>query len=95
MSETRDDQFGNRADAHIRLSHQQVMLFGAKPVTESMVYGTAWFAAWQAAQGSTADQLREASAAVADQYTQMFRTMIEEHLRGQVAKLDTTKSGGA
>ena len=94
MTETRDDQFGNRADAHIRLSHQQVMLFGAKPVTESMIHGAAWFAAWQAAQGATADQLRDASAAVAEQYTQMFRAMIEEHLRDQVAKLDTTKLGG-
>ncbi len=95
MTETRDDQFGNRADAHIRLSHQQVMLFGAKPVTESMIYGAAWFAASQAAQGRTADQLRDTSAAVADQYTQMFRAMNEEHLRDRVAKLEPTQLDGA
>ena len=92
MPENVDDQFYNRADGHIRLSNQQVPLFGPRPTTESMIYGAARFAVWYVTTNTaTSAELEAKSAAEIERYTQMFKSMMEENMQDHINRFETLK----
>ncbi|MDV6332374.1 DUF3144 domain-containing protein [Asticcacaulis sp. 201] len=84
-----DDQFNNRADSHIRLSHQQAMLFGEQKTAESMLYGAAWYSAWLTAKAAgSKDELAARAAAETERLTEAFRAAAEAAMADVINRFD-------
>ena len=82
MTEQTDDEFYQRADAHIELSNQQISEpAGRGKVSASMMYATARFNAWVSACGFIDPELmRMAKEDTLDYFTTQYRKMLEENL---------------
>ncbi len=80
MSDDPDDDFYNRADAHIHLSNDQAKEIGAGKVSASMMYGTARFNAWLSARGfDSAEEMQAAKSKSIEYYMNEYKAMLEEN----------------
>ena len=77
-----DDEFYNRADAHIRLSNDQISeKLGRGKVSASMMFSVARFNSWVAACGwNSRDEMREGKKETMDYLVEQYRKMLEENL---------------
>ena len=80
MSADPDDDFYNRADAHIHLSNDQAKQIGAGKVSASMMYGTARFNAWLSARGfDSPEEMEAAKSKSIEYYMNEYKAMLEEN----------------
>ncbi len=81
MSEV-DDEFYDRADAHIHLSNDQITddISGGK-VSASMLYSAARFNAWVSACGfSSSGEMAESRQELIQYFVTQYQKMLEENL---------------
>ncbi|MGA9658062.1 MAG: DUF3144 domain-containing protein [Asticcacaulis sp.] len=92
MPITPDNQFNNRADAHINLSNNQASLFGPLPATEAAIYAAARFTGWYITiEAKTIKEAEAKSAAQIDYFTKLYRELLEENLQEQIELLKKQK----
>ena len=90
MDEKLDDQFFDRADAHIRLSNDQ--LAGTTPgkASASMMYATARFNIWVTALGfSSGEEMAERKEQVISYFTEQYRLMLSDNFDDYASKFDS------
>ena len=81
MAEQLDDEFFNRADAHIGLSNQQMKSASRTVVSASMMYATARFNAWSAfIDHASAEGLALDRQEIIDYFVRQYRLMLEENV---------------
>ena len=81
MSQELDEEFFNRADAHIKLSNEQLRNINAGKVSASMMYATARFNAWLSACGfHSGEEMSDARDATVDYFVEQYRSMLKENL---------------
>ncbi|WP_322028183.1 DUF3144 domain-containing protein [Burkholderia sp. BCC1977] len=76
-----DEEFYNRADAHINLSNEQLkMVDGRGKVSSSMMYATARFNAWVSACGhASGEDMREMREETIQYFCDEYRKALELH----------------
>jgi Protein of unknown function (DUF3144) len=80
-----DDDFWNRADAHIALANSQSKSTDAGKVSASFLYAAARFNAFIVASGQPdAKSLAANKAEAIDYFTKQFRKMLDENLSDHV-----------
>lgn len=81
MQET-DDEFYDRADAHIHLSNDQITeVIGRGKVSASMMYATARFNSWISAIGwNSGKELSAAKDETIEYFVTEYRKMLEENM---------------
>lgn len=86
-----DDDFYDRADAHIHLSNDQITEeIGRGKVSASMMYATARFNSWVTACGwDSADELSNAKAEAIEYFVAEYRKMLDEHLEDYIGNFDS------
>lgn len=90
MSEGSDDGFRDRADAHIRLSNEQLEASGAGWVSASMLYAAARFNVWlSASEATSADHMREMRPKVIAFFEAEYSRMLAENMDEYIAQFDT------
>ena len=81
-----DEQFYDRADAHIHLSNAQLRESTMGKVSASMMYATARFNAWVSACGFTnAEQMKAEREATLQYFCEQYRKMLEDNLDDYIA----------
>jgi hypothetical protein len=82
MPKDADDDFYNRADAHIHLSNTQVSEeIGRGKVSASMMFSTARFNAWISACGwGSGDGMAAAREETIQYFMEQYRLMLEENI---------------
>jgi len=86
-----DEQFYERADAHIHLSNDQISeSFGKGKVSASNMYATARFNAWVSACGFRSGQeMGSAKEQTLEYFVAEYRKMLEENLDDYIANFDS------
>ncbi len=81
-----DDEFYERADAHINLSNDQISeKIGKGKVSASLMYSVARFNAWASACGfKTADEMSSAKDETIDYFVSEYRKMLIENIEDYV-----------
>ena len=75
-----DDNFYERADAHIHLSNEQIADAGRGKASASMMYAAARFNAWvSACRFSTTDEMAAAREGEIEYFVDQYRVMLEEN----------------
>jgi hypothetical protein len=81
MAEIIDDQFWDRADAHINLSNDQLKNCSLGEVSASMMYSVARFNAWvSACDYDNPGEMKAARQETLDYFVTQYRKMLEENL---------------
>ncbi|MDR3159170.1 MAG: DUF3144 domain-containing protein [Zoogloeaceae bacterium] len=77
-----DDNFYDRADAHIHLSNSQITEAAAKgKVSASMMYATARFNSWVSACGwNSAEEMASAKEETVEYFVTEYRKMLDENM---------------
>ena len=89
MSEETDDDFYQRADAHIHLSNDQTKIIGRGKVSASMMYATARFNAWLCASAcKTGREMKEETEENINYFVEQYRAMLEENYAEYVDSFD-------
>ncbi len=85
-----DDEFYERADAHINLSNDQISeSVGRGKVSASMMYATARFNSWISACGwDSGPELAEAKDDTIEYFVTQYRKMLDEHLEEYIHNFD-------
>ena len=85
-----DDEFYERADAHIHLSNSQITEeIGKGKVSASMMYATARFNSWISATGwSSSEELSEAKEETIEYFLAEYRKMLEENMDDYIENFD-------
>ena len=84
-----DDQFYNRADAHINLSNEQMKEAGLVKVNDSMMYSVVRFNAWVSASGfDSGEEMAAAREEIIEYFSTQYRMMLEENLDNYIANFD-------
>ena len=85
-----DDEFYDRADAHIRLSNDQLSdQIGKGRVSASMMYATARFNSWISATGwHSSEELANAREETIEYFVAEYRKMLEENLDEYIENFD-------
>ncbi len=92
-----DDEFYDRADAHIQLANEQLSRTAARgTVSASFMYGVARFNAWICACGrKDAQEMGESKAESIDYFVAQYRKMLEENFDDYIEHFDRyMKSSG-
>jgi|SRR5690606_28740702 len=86
-----DEQFYERADAHIHLSNDQISEnVGKGKVSASNMYATARFNAWVSACGwRSAQELASAKEETLEYFVTEYRKMLEENLDDYIANFES------
>lgn len=86
-----DEQFYERADAHIHLSNDQISEnVGKGKVSASNMYATARFNAWVSACGwRSAQELASAKEETLEYLVTEYRKMLEENLDDYIANFES------
>lgn len=86
-----DDEFYERADAHILLSNKQISGdSGPGKVSASFMYAVARFNAWLSACGfNNADEMKQAREETIDYFLGEYRKMLEENMDDYINNFDT------
>lgn len=81
MPKETDEEFYDRADAHIDLSNDHLKDIGGGKVSASMMYATARFNAWVSACGfQSGEQMASARDETIEYFVQQYRLMLEENI---------------
>lgn len=89
MSDQPDDDFFERADAHIRLSNEQMNDSTSGKVSASMLYGASRFNAWVSATGfSDGAEMAAHKQEALKFFTDEYAKMLEENLDDYIANFD-------
>jgi hypothetical protein len=82
MTDTTDDAFYDRADAHISLSNEQLKVFeNLGKVSASMMFGTTRFNAWVSARSfKSGEEMSQAREAMLKYFCEQYRMMLEDNL---------------
>lgn len=82
MSDTPDEAFYARADAHILLSNQQLSTVkSVGQASASMMYGTARFNAWiSAMRCKSGEEMALSQEATLNYFCEQYRAMLKENL---------------
>lgn len=85
-----DDQFFERADAHIHLSNSQISeKIGRGKVSASFMYAVTRFNAWVSACGwNSAEEMTAAKAETIDYFVAEYRKMLEENMDDYISHFD-------
>lgn len=84
-----DEQFYERADAHINLSNEQLQDAGLIKVNDSMMFALVRFNAWVSANGfESAQEMSAARGEIIDHFSIQYRKMLEENLDNYIANFD-------
>jgi len=84
--EEHDEDFYNRADAHIRLSNDQCDEAGRGRVSASMLYATARFNAWLSAiQAGSQAQMEQDKVQIVGYFVTQYTAMLVENLDDYIA----------
>lgn len=76
-----DDNFYERADAHINLSNDQMEGATRGKVSASMLYGVSRFNAWvSACRFESGAQMQEARAETIEYFTEQYKKMLSENI---------------
>ena len=90
-----DDEFYNRADAHIHLSNDKVTNIGRGKVSASMLYGAARFNAWVSACGfSDAGEMKAQRQATLDYFIAEYSKMLAQNLDDYIENFDGYMKAG-
>lgn len=86
-----DDEFYDRADAHINLSNTQITeKIGRGKVSASNMFATARFNAWVSACSWKNDkEMEEAKQKTLDYFVAEYRKMLEENLNDYIENFDS------
>jgi hypothetical protein len=90
MQET-DDEFYERADAHIHLSNSQITdEITRGKVSSSFMYSVARYNAWVSACGwPNASEMREAKAETIEYFVEEFKKMLDENLDDYISNFES------
>lgn len=81
MAQDVDDNFFDRADAHIHLSNDQLKQIGRGKVSASMMYAVTRFNAWVSASGfHTPEQMAATREETVEYFVSQYQKMLEENL---------------
>jgi hypothetical protein len=84
-----DEQFYERADAHINLSNDQMKETGLIKVNDSMMYALVRFNAWVSANGfDSAQEMSDERDAIIEYFSNQYRSMLEENVDNYIANFD-------
>lgn len=85
-----DDEFYDRADAHIDLSNEQISeKVGPGKVSASFMYAVARFNAWVSACGfNNSKEMNQARTETIDYFVNEYRKMLEENLEDYINNFD-------
>jgi len=90
MAQEIDEQFYERADAHIHLSNEQAHSIGRGKVSASMMYATARFNAWVSATGfSEKEQMASARQETIEYFIEQYRSMLENNLDDYISNFES------
>lgn len=86
-----DDEFYERADAHIHLSNDQISgEITRGKVSASMMYATARFNSWVSACGwHNAQEMAEAKEETLEYFVTEYRNMLEENLDDYIKNFES------
>jgi hypothetical protein len=84
-----DPKFFDRADAHIRLSNEQLSDISRGKVSASMMFAAARFNAWVSACGFDASSdMAQAKGETLEYFVTEYRKMLEENLDDYIRNFD-------
>lgn len=85
-----DEQFFDRADAHIHLSNSQISeQVGRGKVSASFMYAIARFNAWVSACGwSSGEEMAAAKKETIEYFVNEYRKMLEENMDDYISQFD-------
>ncbi|MDX1913975.1 MAG: DUF3144 domain-containing protein [Methylophilus sp.] len=90
MAEEVDENFYDRADAHIHLSNEQLADISRGKVSASMMYSVARFNAWVSASSFTkSEEMAAAKAETMEYFVNEYRKMLDENLSDYIANFDS------
>ncbi|TYC61242.1 DUF3144 domain-containing protein [Zoogloea oleivorans] len=90
MAQEIDEQFYERADAHIHLSNEQAQSIGRGKVSASMMYATARFNAWVSATGfSEKEQMASTRQETIEYFVEQYRSMLESNLDDYISNFES------
>lgn len=94
MANDVDETFYQRADAHIRLSNDQLDEVATGKVSASMMYALARFNAWVSAHGvQNAGQMKEARSGMVEYFVEQYKQMLEHNLDDYIENFDQYLAG--
>ena len=89
MGDEVDDEFYERADAHIKLSNDQMANARRGVVSASMMYATARFNAYvSACNASSKQELADKKEQTIEYFTNQYRLVLAENIDDYVARYD-------
>lgn len=89
MAQNDDNQFFERADAHIRLSNEQLNGANRSEVSASMLFATSRFNAWLIAGGAkSSEEMSESRDDMIQYFTEQYRLMLEENINDYIQNYD-------
>lgn len=84
-----DEKFFERADAHIRLSNEQLSGANRSEVSASMLFATSRFNAWLIAGGAkSAEGMSASRDEMIKYFTEQYRLMLEENINDYIQNFD-------
>ncbi|MDH4236129.1 MAG: DUF3144 domain-containing protein [Nitrospira sp.] len=90
-----DDNFYDRADAHINLSNDQLKEIGSGKVSASMMFALARFNSWVSAGGfSSSDEMKEKREEIVEYFPGQYRNMFEDNLDDYIANFEKYMGSG-
>lgn len=94
MAEDRDDEFFNRADAHIHLSNEQLKDSSRGKASASMMYATARFNTWVGACGfDDGEQMKATRDEMIEYFVTEYRMMLEENVDDYIGNFENYMHG--
>lgn len=89
MMEPTDEDFYNRADAHITIANEQISKAGQIPTNTSFMYAVCRFNAWVVASGfKNSEEMKVAKADALEYFVNQYKEMFDEHLDDYIANFD-------
>ena len=89
MSDTVDDAFFERADAHIRLSNEQLKDASRSKVSASMMFATARFNAWVIAGGAqSVEEMSKSRDETIRYFVEQYKLMLEENVNDYIKNFE-------
>jgi hypothetical protein len=96
MSDNVDDAFFERADAHIRLSNEQLKDASRSKVSASMLFSTARFNAWVIAGGAkSGSEMSQSRDETIRYFTEQYKLMLEENINDYINNFENYMKGSS
>ena len=89
MADDTDPTFFDRADAHIRLSNDQLAATDAGMTSASMMYAAARFNAWVTALGfRSGEEMAEKKEEILRYFTEQYQFMLRDNLDDYISRFE-------